>query len=189
VVRSAGVYGLASDHAACVAVVGDRSHVISRVPRRRPDPPTSVHLPVLRRLSASVETVSRAPDRDSSRDANTQVCIGHWRPSRRISRLAVWADTGTLWSLSRRLYFLVLNLPDLMLIRFLISALCIYIVWLCSGKGIRPVQNWVVGCWHGYLSWARCRLAYGPADATATHCLLLQWNPDWFYLSGTGLPR
>jgi len=28
-----------------------------------------------------------------------------------------------------------------------------------------------VGCWHGYLSGARCRLAYGPADATATHCL------------------
>ena len=32
----------------------------------------------------------------------------------------------------------------------------------------------LVGCWHGYLSGARCRLAYGPADATATHCLLLQ---------------
>ena len=30
------------------------------------------------------------------------------------------------------------------------------------------------GCWRGYLSGARCRLAYGPADATATHCLLLQ---------------
>jgi len=26
----------------------------------------------------------------------------------------------------------------------------------------------------GYLSGARCRLAYGPADATATHCLLPQ---------------
>ena len=45
-----------------------------------------------------------------------------------------------------------------------------------------------VGCWRGYLSGARCRLAYGPADATATHCLSLQQNPDWFYLSGTGLP-
>ena len=30
--------------------------------------------------------------------------------------------------------------------------------------------------------------AYGTADATATHCLLLQLNPDWFYLSGTGSP-
>ena len=41
-------------------------------------------------------------------------------------------------------------------------------------EGIRPVKNWVVGCWHGYLSGERCRLAYGPADATATHCFLLQ---------------
>ena len=46
--------------------------------------------------------------------------------------------------------------------------------WLGGRKGIRPVKNWVVGCWHGYLSGARCRLVYGPVDATATHCLLLQ---------------
>jgi len=32
----------------------------------------------------------------------------------------------------------------------------------------------VVGCWRGYLPEASCRLAYGPADATATHRLLLQ---------------
>jgi len=47
--------------------------------------------------------------------------------------------------------------------------------WLGGRKGIWPVKNWVVGCWRGYLSGAQCRLAYGPADATATHCLLLQW--------------
>ena len=41
--------------------------------------------------------------------------------------------------------------------------------WLGGRKGIRPVENWVVGCWRGYLSGARCRLAYSPADATATH--------------------
>ena len=46
--------------------------------------------------------------------------------------------------------------------------------WLGGRKGIRPVKNRVVGCWRGYQSGARCRLAYGPADATATHCLLLQ---------------
>jgi len=44
----------------------------------------------------------------------------------------------------------------------------------------------------GVLTWlsagVRCRLAYGPADATATQCLLLQYNLDWFYLSGTGSP-
>ena len=32
--------------------------------------------------------------------------------------------------------------------------------WLGSRKGIRPVKNWVVRCWRGYLSGARCRLAY-----------------------------
>ena len=61
--------------------------------------------------------------------------------------------------------------------------------WLSGRKGIRRVKNWVVGCWHGYLPGARCRLAYGPADVTATHCLLLLYNPDWFYLSGTGPSR
>jgi len=56
-------------------------------------------------------------------------------------------------------------------------------------EGHPACKNWVVRCWCGYLSGAICRLAYGPADATATHCLLLQWNPDWFSLSGTGSPR
>ena len=32
-----------------------------------------------------------------------------------------------------------------------------------------PWKNWVMMCWHGYLSGARCKwLAYDPADATAT---------------------
>ena len=31
--------------------------------------------------------------------------------------------------------------------------------WLGGRKGIRPVKNWALGCWHGYLSGARCRLA------------------------------
>ena len=58
---------------------------------------------------------------------------------------------------------------------------CLWIVhsvlwccWLGGRKGIRPVKTWVVRCWHGCLSGARCRLAYGPAGATATHCLLRQ---------------
>jgi len=53
-------------------------------------------------------------------------------------------------------------------------------------EGIRPdAVGWAArrhpackklsgGYWRGYLSGARCRLAYGPADATATDCLLLQ---------------
>ena len=41
-------------------------------------------------------------------------------------------------------------------------------------EGHPACKKQVVGYWRGYLSGARCRLAYGPADATATHCLLLQ---------------
>jgi len=51
------------------------------------------------------------------------------------------------------------------------SALTLLAGWQ---EGHPACKNWVVGCWHGYLSGVRCRLAYGPADATATHCLLLQ---------------
>jgi len=32
--------------------------------------------------------------------------------------------------------------------------------WLGGRKGTRSVKNWAVGCWRGYLSGARCRLAY-----------------------------
>ena len=48
----------------------------------------------------------------------------------------------------------------------------------CAFSALTLLVGWPVkmsgGCWRGYLSGARCRLAYGPADATATHCLLLQ---------------
>ena len=41
-------------------------------------------------------------------------------------------------------------------------------------EGHPACKNWAVRCWRGYLSGARCRLAYGPAGSTVTHCLLLQ---------------
>jgi len=52
------------------------------------------------------------------------------------------------------------------------SALMLLVRWQEGHPACK--RTWVVGCWHGYLSGARCRLAYGPADVTATHCLLLQ---------------
>jgi len=59
--------------------------------------------------------------------------------------------------------------------RFISSLSLLWRCWLGGRKGIRPVKKlWVVGCWRGYLSGARCRLACGQADVTATHCLLLQ---------------
>jgi len=40
-------------------------------------------------------------------------------------------------------------------------------------EGHPACKKTVVGCWHGYFSGARRRLAYSPADATTTHYLLL----------------
>ena len=51
------------------------------------------------------------------------------------------------------------------------SALTLLVRWQ---EGHPACKNQSGGCWCGYLSGARCRLEYGPADATATHCLLLQ---------------
>ena len=48
------------------------------------------------------------------------------------------------------------------------SALTLMVGWQ---EGHPACKNCVVGCWRGYLSGARCRLARGPADATATHHL------------------
>jgi len=56
--------------------------------------------------------------------------------------------------------------------KFAFSALTL----LVGRQEVHPAckKNWVVECWRGYLSGARCRVAYGPDDANATHCLLLQ---------------
>ena len=44
-----------------------------------------------------------------------------------------------------------------------------YALTLLVGRqpGHPACKNWAVGCWRGYLSGARCRLAYGPADGPA----------------------
>jgi len=76
------------------------------------------------------------------------------------------------------------------------------VLTLLVGRQEGPVKNWVVGCWHGYLSGARCRFAYGPADATATCLSKIQIGITFLVLGygtvgftflvlgyGTGLPR
>jgi len=44
------------------------------------------------------------------------------------------------------------------------GAMMLFVGWQ---EGL-PAYKKTVWCWHGYLSGAWCRLAYGPADATAT---------------------
>jgi len=67
--------------------------------------------------------------------------------------------------------------------------------WLGVRKSIRPVKNWVMRCWRGYLSAARCKwFAYGPPDATATPSSLaslksgLVW-PFWYWVTHVVLEK
>ena len=49
-----------------------------------------------------------------------------------------------------------------------------------------------MGCWHGYPSGTRCRLAYGPADATATDSLAsvkIQIGFTFLVLAYLGSPK
>ena len=70
--------------------------------------------------------------------------------------------------------------------QFLVGALTL----LVGRQEGRPAcKNRVVGCWRGYLSGARCRLAYGPADAIAMHSVsLASVKSRLVYLSGNGSP-
>ena len=94
-----------------------------------------------------------------------------WRPPGAQStfiRLTGWTLTVTLVTMIARkhcrgyccYYYYFVQVPSVLWV--------LLRCWLCGRKGIWPVKNCVVGCWHGYLSGARCRLAYGPADATAS---------------------
>ena len=71
---------------------------------------------------------------------------------------------------------------------------CASVLWSCwlgGKKCIRPVKNWVVGCWHGYLGWgADLHIAKQMPLPLTISCsskskLVL---PSWFYLSGTSSP-
>ena len=67
------------------------------------------------------------------------------------------------------------------------SALTLLVGWQEGHPVCKELSGWGAG-----MVFCLERGAYSPADATATHCLLLQQNPDWFYwfyLSGTGSPR
>jgi len=70
---------------------------------------------------------------------------------------------------------------------------CFDTIGWVAGRASGQQKTWVVGCWCGYLSGARCRYAYGPDDATAIHSVLLQLIHIGFtflvYVSGTDSPR
>ena len=59
---------------------------------------------------------------------------------------------------------------DIIHVQFAFSALTLLVGWQEGHPACKKLSGGVLA----WLSGARCRLAYGPADATATHYLLLQ---------------
>ena len=89
-------------------------------------------------------------------------------PESRLLRSSLRTQCSTKYCIFCTLYFLNKSV----FILFAFSALTL-LVGRQEGHPARKKTEWW-GCRRGYLSGARCRLAYGPADATATRCLLLQ---------------
>jgi len=79
--------------------------------------------------------------------------------------------------------FYVCSLP-----KFAFSALMLLVG---RRKGIRPVKNRVVRCWRGYLSGARCRLAYAqlmPLPLTVSCFSKIQSGFTFLVLAHPGSP-
>ena len=107
------------------------------------------------------------------RHLKTSLFNEHFDPWSSVISRWLWFDLFNILLFKNCIIIIIIkNIITIVIITWWPSVL--WHCWLGGRKGIRPLKNWVVGCWRGYLSGARCRLAYGPADATATHCLLLQ---------------
>jgi len=71
-----------------------------------------------------------------------------------MEKISSWSEKpGKTWGI----FLLLCGYPESF------SALTLLVGWQ---EGHSACKNSVVGCCHGYLSAVRCRLAYGPADAT-----------------------
>jgi len=53
------------------------------------------------------------------------------------------------------------------------SALTLLVGWQEGHPACKKLSGGMLA-WHGYLTGVLCKLAYGPVDATATYCFLLQ---------------
>jgi len=85
-----------------------------------------------------------------------------------ISYLVVQKDSGS------SIFKVWWHLPALDFVLYLYFITFSALMLLVGQQEGRPAcKKLSVGCWHGYLSRAQCRLAYGLSDDTATQCLLL----------------
>jgi len=85
-----------------------------------------------------------------------------------------WSNSNCGWRVpslrSTVPYFLLLvHVLWQVMMYYLFICLCFNTVGWASERASGLQKNWVMRCWRGYLSEARCKWsAYGPADATAT---------------------
>jgi len=144
--------------------------------------------------------MERQMDRQMTRNRKTALCTSasHDKNCKAILMqvgyfyvlLITYWSTGTVcWPMTVTFYFkcywlnmysvvhtalLLTVMAYFCLMTFWLMPSVLWCCWLGCRKSIWPAKNWVVGCWCGYLSGVRCKFAYGPADATAIHYLLLQ---------------
>ena len=77
-----------------------------------------------------------------------------------------------VWATKKWLIVLVLGMSEVL-----------WHYWLGIRNSILPIKNWVMWCWCGCLSAAKCKwFAYGPADATAIHNLFIKIQNGSAYL-------
>jgi len=93
---------------------------------------------------------------------------------------------GMIITLVMFVFIVILLLLCLLLFAF--SALMLLVGWQEGHPACKKLSSEVLAWLSVWSEVQICIWPNGPADATATHYLLLQYNPDWLYLSGTGSP-
>ena len=111
-------------------------------------------------------------------DAGDEQCLRCGCSSPWCCIMPIQHDQFTRNSLHMQIAFTVFWLHAGLFPSLLLSVLLPSVLWCCrlgGRKSIRPVKNWVVGCWHGYLSGARCRLASVKSRLVLPFWYLLTW--------------
>ena len=71
----------------------------------------------------------------------------------------LYVDNVSSWAKKWFTHMKLMTLIKILVIKkFLIEPSALWHCWFGGKKGIWPVKDWVVGCWCGHLSGARCRL-------------------------------
>jgi len=71
---------------------------------------------------------------------------------------------------------------------FIIIAFSALTLLVGRQEGYPACKNWVMGCWRGYLSGARCSLAYGTAGATVSCFVKIQIDLTFLVPAYPGSP-